>query len=205
MTTPTPDQVPSKGANTNKQQQQAANPNKDTPKDNNKKKGRYDGLGRQRHNKEPTFKGAVKDMEGFVFECFEETTNRLQFCKTLEQLKRYAGMKCKQPQDMTNLWEMKTPSIALPTELTQGTDEIKKLILEQLVKSYVERTNVLEGNMVHIFEVVWGQCSEAMRAKLQAMEHFETWKEQHDCAALLKAVESVCNHFETQKNLCCVG
>ena len=94
-------------------------------------------------------------MASHVLDCFEETTNRLQFKKTMEQLKRYTGTKCKKPQDLTKLWEMENPSIPPPMEPTNmSNNKIKELVLEQSIKAYVDRTQQVEENMVHLFGVI---------------------------------------------------
>ena len=46
----------------------------------------------RRTNTAPTFKGSVKEMNGHVFQCFGETSNKNQFNRTVEELDGYIGI-----------------------------------------------------------------------------------------------------------------
>jgi hypothetical protein len=52
-----------------------------------------------------TFKGNTIDMNGQVFECYEERGDRTQFLKTLEALGEYAAKKLKYPEDLQSLFQ----------------------------------------------------------------------------------------------------
>jgi hypothetical protein len=62
------------------------------------------------------FKGNTVDMNGHVFECYEERGDRTHFPKTLEALGKYAAKNLKHPEDLKSLFEedMLAPSIDEP-------------------------------------------------------------------------------------------
>jgi hypothetical protein len=51
------------------------------------------------------FKGNTIDMNGHVFECYEERGDRTQLPKTLEALGEYAAKKLKYPEDLQSLYQ----------------------------------------------------------------------------------------------------
>ena len=61
----------------------------------------------------PTFKGDTEDMNGNVFQCYEEQANRRQYAKTFEALNAYVKKKLIYSADLAPLFAttMRTPTI----------------------------------------------------------------------------------------------
>jgi hypothetical protein len=49
------------------------------------------------------------------------------------------------------------------------------------------------------YAVIWGQCSEAMKAKLTSLDDFETKSHESDCAWILKEIKGITYCFEGQR------
>ena len=79
-------------------------------------------------------------------------------------------------------------------------DETDEAIWKEELKEYVQRCRVLKGNMATIHAVIWGQCSEAMRAKIKAHKGYEERTEDNDCFWLLKQVKAVTLQFDQKRN-----
>ena len=74
------------------------------------------GQGRQQNTRASTFKGATEEMNGHVFECYEEQTDRRQFARTSEELHGYVKKKLKFYEDIAPLFasDMAEPVVRRP-------------------------------------------------------------------------------------------
>jgi hypothetical protein len=88
-------------------------------------------------SKNSSFKGNTTDMNGHVFECYEERGDRTQFAKTLEALGENAAKNLKYPEDLKCLFEenMSAPDITEPADLPTTPTKKQELIWESALKS----------------------------------------------------------------------
>jgi hypothetical protein len=140
-------------------------------------------------------------MTGNVFECYEEQSDRRQYANTLEALDGYVKKTCKFPQDIAPLFaaDMQQPVVTKPTSLSATADETDKAIWHERLKAYMKRENELEGNFATVYAVAWGQCSEAMRARLKAHAKYTESTTKNDCYWLLKQIKSITLQFDKTK------
>ena len=148
-------------------------------------------------------------MNGNVFECYDEQTDRRQFAKTMEALQQYAKKNLKYYEDTAPLFavDMATPTISKPVapeKIKVGEvlkmDETDEAIWKEELKDYVHRGRVLNGNLAAIHAVIWGQCSEAMKAKVKASKVYDEKMEANDCYWLLKQIKAVTLQFDEKHN-----
>ena len=119
------------------------------------------------------FKGNTAEMNGHVFQCFNETNISNQFAKTVEVLAEYIAKHIKFPGDMSSLTEDLTlPTLTAPVILPATADELEKLLWKQDVVQYAQRRAYLVDNRKAVYAVIWGQCSEALRAKIKSHEEY---------------------------------
>ena len=163
--------------------------------------GGRSGTTNQRGSRASIFKGSTPEMTGNVFECYEEQSDRRQYAYTLEALEGYVKKTCKFPQDIAPLFavEMKQPVVAKPASLSTTADETDRAIWHERLKAYMKRENELEGNFATIYAVAWGQCSEAMRARLKAHAKYNESTAKNDCYWLLKQIKSITMKFDETK------
>jgi hypothetical protein len=169
-------QVPGRGNQTARNRNNRNNRNKQTLNNNGNVSYRP-GL----------FKGNTADMNGHVFECYEECGDRTQFPKTLEALNEYASKNLKFPEDLRSIFDevMSTPSIAVQADIPDTATKREVFLWETSLKSYTRRSEELTSNLTNLYAVIWGQCSEAMRNKLRALADFPTKNKANDCIWLL--------------------
>ena len=55
------------------------------------------------------------------------------------------------------------------------------MIFAEEVKEYVKRTRTLKSNLATIFAVAWGQCSDAMKARVKTHSGYEEMSLANDC------------------------
>ena len=140
-------------------------------------------------------------MNGHVFQSFNECDDKNQFTKTVEALANYIATHFKYSSDVLPLTrELAMPTIEPPEELpATEMSNLKKSIWEKKVSAYVIRSDYLEDNLKKAYTVAWGQCSDAMRAKLKAHPEFESKHSTCDCVWLLKEIKGIMMRFEGQR------
>jgi hypothetical protein len=121
------------------------------------------------------FKGVTDDMGGYMFECYEEQNDRRQYAESLES---YVKKKLQYSEDLASLFveAMKEPKVPLPTDPTAGSatfTTLDDMIYVEEVKQYVKRKMALTSNLAMIHVVVWGQCSDAMKAKIKSLTDYK--------------------------------
>ena len=67
------------------------------------------------------------------------------------------------------------------------------------VKSYVHNKELLQASMMRIYSVIYGQCSDGIRAKIETMSNHETIANVGDTIGLLKNINSVMDNFQTYR------
>jgi hypothetical protein len=140
-------------------------------------------------------------MNGHVFQCFEERRDPVQFTKTMEALNAYAKRNLK-TTDLASLFTtpMAQPKIELPASLGDNPTDVETLIQREEVKQYVCRTKDLKGHLAAMHSVAWGQCSEALKAKLKSLTGYKEKSEAHDCVWLFGKIGSVMQKFEETRH-----
>ena len=139
-------------------------------------------------------------MNGHVFQCFNEGSDKNEFTKTVEALHEYIAKKLTYPGDLwsltTELTEPKVPEPARVSEKDLEDDHFLKAVWTKEVSSYVTRCEQLKQNMRAVSAVVLGQCSDAMKAKLKAHTEFKEQYTKADCVWLLITIRATKLKFE---------
>ena len=81
-----------------------------------------------------TFKGATEGMNGHIFGCFDEHSDKRAYTKTIEALDQHATKTYKFPEDFASLFtvEPSAPEIVKPrTPPKEGRDEVDDLIFKE--------------------------------------------------------------------------
>jgi hypothetical protein len=138
-----------------------------------------------------------------VFECYKEQTDRRQYGKTLEALNSYSKKHLKYSADLAALFgeTMSEPIINMPEEPEEGAGKMQELIYTEEVNEYVKRLREMKSNLATIHAVAWGQCSEAMCAKVKLLSHYKEKAELTDCVWLLQQINAVTLQFDEKRNV----
>ncbi|KAI2506981.1 hypothetical protein MHU86_7478 [Fragilaria crotonensis] len=159
--------------------------------------------GRGSHRPRSTgFKGTTTEMNGNVFECYDEQTDRRQYAKTVEALEGYAKKSLKYAEDLATLFatEMQLPNLEKPMRPGEGADETDLAIWNEDIRDYAKRKRVLRGNLAALQAVIWGQCSEAMKAKVKSLDGYAESTKNDDCEWLLKNIKAITMQFDAKHN-----
>jgi hypothetical protein len=141
-------------------------------------------------------------MNGHVFQCSEEQTDRLQYRTTLEALQSYVKKSLKYPEDLAPLFAltMTEPVIDMPQEPGANPSRTEDMIYTEQVKQYVKRESMLTSNKAATHAVIWGQCSEAMKARIKTLADYQTKAKANDCFWLLQKIRAVTMELDEKKH-----
>ena len=167
----------------------------------NRFRGRGQGQGAVRATRSK-FRGDTEEMNGNVFECFDEQADRRQYAKTMEALEGYAKKHLRFPDDLSSIFAdtMSTPTLLEPNDPITPATRTSEMIWAEEVKEYVKRVRELRSSLATLHAVIWGQCSEAMKAKIKSHEDYCSRTEANDCVWILKQVKAVTQQFDSKRN-----
>ena len=120
------------------------------------------------------------------------------FIKTKKAVANYVGRTYQHSGDIRRAIETLTlPAIPMP--IAPVADPIPVLlaaIFSEQVKEYVKQTSRLQENIKRLWALVWGQCSDTIRTRLQALE---TYDNMHTASDGLHTIKDLMFNVQEQK------
>jgi hypothetical protein len=151
--------------------------------------------------RQPKFEGKSDDLKGHIYDC-SDSRQADQFAKTTKEIAEYVGRTYKYGGDARLAIEnLEVPEIPEPSEPPPGSSRTRERIWEKQIDEWVRRDAYMLENIKTIYSLVWGQCSDIMRQKLEALDSFEATSTAGDGIALLKSIKSLTFNFQSQKYL----
>jgi hypothetical protein len=149
------------------------------------------------------FKGTVTEMNGHVFQCYGEATEKNTFARIIEELDGYVGLQFKQhPADIKKMIKlMEDTKIKVPKDHNAQASKTEIRIWEKEVDMFVKQRETYGSNKCALYSVVWRQCSEAMQAKIKSDDSYNEMYENSDSLGLIKVIKGIAYKFESQKNI----
>jgi hypothetical protein len=151
-----------------------------------------------------TFKGDTEELNGNVFECYEEQNDRRQYAKSLQALEAYSRKSMDGAADLSSLFEdtPTKPTLVEPENLsvTDSASEVKKLIFKEKVRRFVQRIDLMDSNVATLYSVIWGQCSDDMKARVKTHDEYKRATKENDCVWLLGQIKAVTLQFDSKKD-----
>jgi hypothetical protein len=149
--------------------------------------------------KQVKFEGRCSDMKGNVYDC-NDAKQTDQYSKTTKELADYVGRTYKYGGDMRQaILSLTVPVIQEPQEPDDEENRLQMRLWEKQVDEYVKKSTWLAEHIKSLYSLVWGQCSEAMRQKIESLEDFETISMASDGVALLTAIKNATYNYQSQK------
>jgi hypothetical protein len=87
-----------------------------------------------------------------------------------------------------------------PAKPGDDADEVDLEIWKEDIRDLSKRKRVLRGNLAAVQAVIWGQCSEAMKAKVKSLDGYDASTETNDCKWLLSNIKAVTMQFDAKHN-----
>ena len=156
-------------------------------------KSRRQGGGQRRNqgprrapNTSAKFKGKTEDLEGHIYNVGVSNQAHL-FATTTKEISEYAGRNLKESQDIRLAIEkVEDVTFTIPTKhaLGGGLDTTAvDIIYKTKLDGYIKRESIYRQNKSLMYAVVFGQCAEPMRAKIEGDGRFENIKQSSNVVA----------------------
>ena len=161
---------------------------------------RYDG-GR---NSKPAGKSGIHGnhkLEGVVFDVLgNASTKAMRFKINVERCSEYAGSEFKDDPAgaAVAIRTRSTPPNLKPTKPEAGASEVNAIIWKDDYIEYKKKERVWAQTNPRIFNMVLGQCTQEMKAKLKGRKGWPTILKEQDEVALLKAIHRLCNQQDVR-------
>jgi Reverse transcriptase (RNA-dependent DNA polymerase) len=94
---------------------------------------------------------------------------------------------------------LEPPIFTVPPDPSATATKSETRIWEKRVDEFVKRESTLEANMTSTYSIVWGQCTDVMRAKLEALDDHDQIAGSNDVLKLLKNIKDVAFSFQSQR------
>ena len=168
---------------------------------------RHGGARRYNNTRRPVtalkFKGKMDDLEGHVFNVGVANQSQL-FENTTKEIAEYAGRSLKESQDIRlTIEKVEDITFTIPKKRPTTTDldsEAVKIIYKTELDGYIKRSNQYRQNKSSMYAIVFGPCTEWMRAKIEGDPEFETIKDNSDVIAVLKLILNITFNIELDRN-----
>ena len=94
---------------------------------------------------------------------------------------------------------MELPTMT-PPPLADDANKMAEKIWDLEYKAYMARSTRLRTNCEKLFSLLLGQCTPAMKAKLESRATWEAMKDDYKVVDLLEAIREVTYKYEGHKN-----
>jgi hypothetical protein len=145
------------------------------------------------------FEGKCEGLKGHTYDVSDPRQAADVHIKTTKKIVEYVGRTYKYGADMQTAIEGMTLPFEELTDPVAGATRTQVRIWEKQVDEFVKRQTHLDENQRTVFFVVWGQCTDAMRAKLESKANHVALVERSDGVELLKNIRFVMFNFQSQK------
>jgi hypothetical protein len=136
------------------------------------------------------FKGRCKDLELYVYDYLTPSQAAKDYKTTTKEIGEYVGRTYEKGIEVQRIIEDGAiTALAEPADLTseEQKSEVKKAIWKKQVEAHVKRLEKRDDNVCKAYMLVFGQCSEVVRSKLEAMSGYATMQSKYDLVELLLA------------------
>ena len=123
------------------------------------------------------------------------------FIKTKKAIANYVSRTYRHSGDIRRAIETLTlPTIPIPTApVADPMPVLLAAIFSEQVKEYVKQTSRLQENIKRLWALVWGQCSDTIRTRLQALETYDDMHTASNGLQLLIAIKDLMFNIQEQK------
>ena len=155
--------------------------------------------GFKKHAVPKKFEGGCDDLKGNIYDCSDAKQADI-FIKTTKAIAEYVGRTYKYGGDIMQAVEkLEVPAFVQPVEPTATATKTELRIWEKEVDEYVYRKTRLRENVKTLYALVWGQCSDIMRQKVEGTDTYSTIMSDHDGLKLLASIKEIVYQFQSSK------
>lgn len=146
------------------------------------------------------FEGMCEGLKCNIYDCADICKSDL-FAKTTKAISTYVGQTYKSGKDISNAVDsLELPTMTRPPKPdpnTASAGDIK--YWEKQLDAFVKRKEQRLSDIGQLYSLVWGQCTEMMKQKVEAMPDYSKGAREKDGIELLKIIRSLCFSYQSQQ------
>jgi hypothetical protein len=155
------------------------------------------------------FKGANPQLEGYTYTHTPDYQTVDQYERTTERIIDFVCSSCKQAHLVKQSLKLRKkveeaePALGKSEQDDNGKaipSEQDKLKYNIQFKSWETRKEELKTALSNAYNIILGQCNQAMKSKLKEQANWATVDAECDAVALLVMLQAIAHNAETQKN-----
>lgn len=149
--------------------------------------------------KQTKFEGRCEGLRGFIYDLSVKQADH--YSKTTKEIAEYCNtsMKYGGPAVRTAILTGKTQAFDMPKAPSDKMSRLEEKIWDKEYERYQKNTDRHEENLQQLYSLAWGQCSEAVQAKLEGLPAYEDMCTAADGLSLMQAIKTISYNFETTK------
>jgi hypothetical protein len=122
--------------------------------------------------------------------------------KTTKEIAEYVGSTYKQGGDICQAVEgLSMPTLQEPPDPPEDATRTQIRKWEKMVDEFVKRELQLEENIQALYSLVWGQCTDIMLQRIEALDTFANMSDTKNGLELLRAIKNISYNVQHQKKL----
>ena len=145
------------------------------------------------------FKGLTDGLDGYYFDC---TTRKQtdQYIETVEKIGTYVGKEFEHGADIKRVVDnLRKPDLGTIADPAPGANRYEIRKWEKKVDEHIKRENCLDRNIAKLYNLVWGQCTQAMQAEMKTYDNWDTISQQQDAIGAIVTIKNIVYNFEAQQ------
>jgi hypothetical protein len=148
--------------------------------------------------REKKFTGRCEELMGEIYDCSANNQVDGYTKTTTKEVAEYVG-RTYSSDARTAVETLILPTFDYPSDPVTGASETEKRKWTKRVDTMVCREDRFDEDLKKVCSLIWGQCTELLRAKLQAKDGYDQMKAEHDTVELLKSKDCVFKFSDQKK------
>ena len=144
------------------------------------------------------FTGECEELSNCIFDVQQHRKGTFE--ENQERLATYAGSHYEFGRMMRNLvTKLQRPGFTSPSPPPDFAGRGEQKTWEIEYSQYMKNKSKLESDIHKLYATIWGQCTDAMKAKLKAIPNYDTMDDNLDAVELLKGIKGLSYRFESSQ------
>ena len=123
-----------------------------------------------------------------------------RYTRTIKEVDEYVGHTHRYGDDVRRaVEELSDVTISVLKDPPGNATKTQTCIWEKMVDEFLKRFNYYEENMKSLYSLVWGKCTDILRATLEAQSNFHAISTNGDSLQLLISIKAIVFNFQEQK------
>jgi hypothetical protein len=150
-------------------------------------------------NRQTKFTGRCEELNGNIYDCTDSRQANL-YSKTTKDIAEYIGRTYRYGMDTRLAIEnLQYIACEVPEDPDDNATKTQIRIWEKKIDDYVKKETITKENLKTAYSLIWGQCSDPMRQRLESTDNFQLIASQGDAIELLKMIKNITYNYQSQK------